>query len=73
MGSLYLSISSQVHHHQIHGKIQAYNPLGAYLELALLNLDDHLHLMSSSYGLFEIFLLMQAHEYHLTHIDITNS
>ena len=33
----------------------------AYLELALLNLDDDRHLTSSSYGLYEILLLMQAH------------
>jgi hypothetical protein len=44
-----------------------------HLELAIINLDDHLHLIPSSHVLYEILHFMQVHEIHPTHIHITKS
>jgi hypothetical protein len=44
-------------------KIQAYkySLQGAYFEVALLNLDDHIHLMSFSHGLYEMLFFSPEH------------
>jgi hypothetical protein len=44
-------------------KLQAYDLLEMFiLKLALLNLDDNHHLMSSFHGLYEISLVMLIHD-----------
>jgi hypothetical protein len=44
-------------------KLQAYDLLEMLiLKLALLNLDDNHHLMSSFHGLYEISLVMHNHD-----------